>query len=504
MSNALSAIQNVVVLMFENRSFDHIFGALPGVNGVLLPDGQVKPNLYNLPDPTQPPSATNVPVYSTGVDTAYKLPHDFNHDFGDGMMPDLFGPGTTGFVDGKPIGAPTKTYPATNSGFLSSTVFAASGQPQGPSAMTYFAYQSLQVLHTLADNFVVCDNWFCDMPGHTLPNRCFMHCATTGNVGIADNDSGTIYSPTIFQLIEGCGQTWKMYSPLSGQFDSYWLNDSSRLSPNTGISIEQFAADLKNGALPFYSFLMCWTDYTAKRDSSMHPASPLQPGENYLAAVYNALLASPYWQNTLLVVTFDENGGIYDHVVPLAAVQPEIGPPQTITNNYGTDSTFDFTLLGPRIPVLLISPWLAHGVDCTQYRNTSILRFLEDLLVPPTSPNATSVSLSSRDATATSIAEAFNKLGLTTPRIDCKPAEGYPGYIWYDGLENGPGPLTAEEAAEPPMPHLVDAAKMYLTGLPGHADSGKPITRTFDTVAELNSYAAEREKAAGVSRQSKH
>jgi phospholipase C len=237
----------------------------------------------------------------------------------------------------------------------------------------------------------------------------------------------------------------------------------------------------------------------------MHPASPVQPGENYLAAVYNALAGSPYWQNTLLVVTFDENGGIYDHVVPPAAVQPNIGPPQTITNNYGTDSTFDYTLLGPRIPVLLISPWLGHGIDCTEYRNTSILRFLEDLLVPATAPNATSVSLSSRDATATSIAAAFNQFGQATARTDFPISlKGYEGYIWYDGLENGPGPITADEAALPPMPHLVEAAKMYVSGLPGDADSGKPITREFATVTDLNNYVLGREQAARAYYQSKH
>jgi phospholipase C len=124
-TNALSNIKHIVVLMFENRSFDHIFGALPRVDGVLLPDGKVNPEYYNTFAPTKEPSPTNIAVPVTPIDLEhqYLVDHDFNHDFGDGMMPDLFGPGTTGYVNGKPIGAPAKTFPATNSGFLSTVAF---------------------------------------------------------------------------------------------------------------------------------------------------------------------------------------------------------------------------------------------------------------------------------------------------------------------------------------------------------------------------------------------
>jgi phospholipase C len=506
MSINLAAIENIVVLMFENRSFDHIFGALPGVDGVLLPDGTLKPDLYNVPYPTQPPSPhgslENPPIPPSPIDTSYQLPHDFNHDFGDGMMPDLFGPGTTGWVDGQAIGAPAITYPATNSGFLTSTVFALKEKPQqGPSALTYFKKGSLKVLHTLAENFVVCDQWHCDMPGHTLPNRCFMHCATTGNVGIADDDSGTILNNTIFQMIEQQGKSWKMYTPL-GQLDSWWMNSYMQNSPNAGPLIQEFAQDLLQKSLPFYSFLMCWTSNSPTTDTSMHPKSPIQSGENYLAAVYNALRASPYWEKTLLVVTFDENGGMYDHVVPPAAVQPEPGTPQSIVNHYGTCSTFDYTLLGPRIPALLISPWLAAGVDSTQYQNTSILRFIEDQLAPA---QPLSLYLSARDLNATSIAQAFNQFGLPTPRKDCLPSlTGYEKYAWFNGLASGPGPVDPAAEALPPSEHLVEVARMYASGQPGHADSGKPFDRKFATVADLDRYVRQRAQAARWHREGVH
>ena len=242
----LAKIKRVVVLMFENRSFDHIFGALPGVNG-LFQNGQINQNYYNLPNPLAEPSASNLPVYPAPVDPAFPMAHDFTHDFGDGMMPDLFGPTFTiiprqdgragpcdsdrhhkkpadqvhyesGYKTGGPtnqIQPPPPTYPATNSGFY--TTYNAC-QPQGQPALTYFDDGVLKVLHTLAKNFVVCDAWHCDMPGHTLPNRAFIHCATTDGVGIDDSDGGQCTAPTIFELIDKVPITqpsapsgWKIY-----------------------------------------------------------------------------------------------------------------------------------------------------------------------------------------------------------------------------------------------------------------------------------------------------
>jgi len=216
----LEHIKRVVVLMFENRSFDHIFGALPGVNG-LFQNGQINPNYYNLPNPLEQQSASNPFVYPIPVDPSQPMAHDFTHDFGDGMMPDLFGPTfiTTGngpsdsgatYSSGYVNGAPTNqvstnpehkappTYPEKNSGFYTTYNKC---KPQEQAALTYFEDGVLQVLHTLAKNFVVCDNWYCDMPAHTEPNRCFIHCGTTGTVGIDDTDSGRNFALTIFDLI---------------------------------------------------------------------------------------------------------------------------------------------------------------------------------------------------------------------------------------------------------------------------------------------------------------
>jgi phospholipase C len=492
-----SKIEHVIVIMFENRSFDHMLGAFPGANGVLLPGGEVNPDFFNTMSPTSPPDPqTNPMTFPAPIDLSGQsgLSHDFNHDFGDGMMPDLFGPGCTGYVNGIPLNAPVTTYPATNSGFLSTIDYNVNGYPNnGPSAMYFFENGALKVFHKLASEFVVCDNWHCDMPGHTMPNRAFMHCATTGDAGIIDNDIGFITSPTIFGQIENNGHGWKMYSP-GGQVDASWIQEIQS-NPNSNVPIADFCNDLQNGTLPFYSFILCWCT-PGTPDVSMHPASTVQAGENYLAAVYNALRNSQYWKNTLLVVNFDENGGMYDHVPPPSAVPPLASAP--VYNDYdsasGTSCSFDFSLLGVRIPVLLISPWLSKGIDSSPYQNTSILRYIQDKISEPGQPQ---LYLTQRDKNATSIAAVFEQFGLDKPRTDCpEHIEGYKGISGGDICNPQAFVPTAEQLQQPPLPHLVAIAKEYLGGLPGHPDSGKPITRTFATNAELIDYTNERAAAS--------
>lgn len=528
----LANIKRVVVMMFENRSFDHMLGGLREVNGLLKEDGQANQDYYNLPNPLEPPSHSNPTVYPAPIDPKSPQPHDFTHDFGDGMMPDLFGPVfkasgdvrdanatyQSGYADGKLIGlaqdpAPT-TYPENNAGFYQTYN---NCERQGQAALTYFEAGTLKVLHKLAKEFVLCDNWYCDMPGHTLPNRAFIHCATTGEVGIDDPDGGIVAKESIFERIDSVypgSPEWKMYAPVAkggtlGQLDTTFLNQN--LQDYSGHPITDFATDCQNGTLPFYSFLMCWlpggtfTEYT---DTSMHPPALVQPGENLLAAVYNTLRNSDYWQETLLVVTFDENGGIYDHVFPPSATPPTPGSLAHRTeagccgNKWKLDSTFDFSLLGPRIPALLISPWLKQGIDKTAYQNTSVTRFLVDALRTH-NPTASVPYLTDRDKTAPSLDSAFRQFGLeamrkcspwicsydTLPTID--PSTNSDKIPYSDGTLTDWDPPRGTEACSP-VHYTRELLNTYVAPLPGHADSGQRITRDFATNADVVKYVEER------------
>jgi phospholipase C len=465
------AIKHVVVLMFENRSFDHLFGAFPGANGILAENGGVKPEIYNLADPTQPPGPSNQTYVPVPITPDVPLTHDFDHDFATGMMRELFGPTTTGWVNGQPLTAPAVTWPSTNSGFVSTPAYNVDGTgqtPNGPQAMSYYPYGSLQVLHPLASEFVLCDNWFCDMPGDTLLNRYFMHTAQTGGV-LSDSQAGniTIDVPTIFDQIPGQPPSWKMYAPWAEkngetipnpQIDSRFLQ-TIQDSSNTNLPITEFVSDMANGTLPLYSFLMCWLPLNVssqETDTSMHPNSDIRPGENYLAAVYNALRNSPRWNDTLLIVTFDENGGMYDHVVPPMTTAPQPGTLSDPDPYTGETFQFDFTLLGPRIPAILISPWLRSGIAKAQYQNTSILRFIQSMIGAP--------GLTGRDANAPALDTLLAEFGLSQPRTDC-PASfaGYAGFPYADGDLSQTYVVPPGKEMVPP-PYMARLAKVYGLG----------------------------------------
>ena len=539
--NGIGNIKRIVVLMFENRSFDQLFGDFRNVNGLFGEDGNFKPECYNLTQPLQSPTDDNgsnpkqLPVKG---DPYTPFPHDFTHDFGDGMMPDLFGPVftvdettyTSGYTKDGLVGEKTpntKTFPDKNSGFITTCN---KNSPQGPTVMTYFPKGSMKIMHALADEFVLCDNWHCDMPGHTMVNRCFMHAATTGNLGINDPDSGNNNAPTIFDLINQQANeqenlesppTWKMYASSSNANErQYHELDTRFLNPEmqqyTGFSLQDFSDDCSKGSLPFYSFLMCWlpgsTSYT---DTSMHPVVTTRGGENLLAAVYNTLRQSPCWDDTLLVVNFDENGGIYDHVFPPTTTPPVPGaqPATQFTqgdcgNNWINNATFDFSLLGVRIPALLISPWLGKGVDNNLYQNTSVVRFIIDKM--NSLYNTSAEPLTQRDATAPLLDSVFDQFGQAVMREDCPhrigpwetlptpdPLTGSTALPYSDGTLSVWTPPAGTAQAKP-VEYINEYLNMYISPLPGHADSGKKITRVFATNAEVDEYKQERKAAADV------
>ena len=474
---SIDKIEHVVVLMFENRSFDHLFGGFPGANG-LFDNGVLKPDVYNLAQPKLPPGEENPKQKPFPITPAVQLGHDCFHDF-IGMMPELFGPNAAGWAGGKPLGEVAPTYPPTNGGFYSTVAYnVVPPTLNGPQCLAYYEHGSLQVLHTLASEFVLCDNWFCDAPGDTLLNRLFMHSAQA--VGRLDDSIMQFSVPTIFDRVEAAGRSWKMYAPWeevdggiesNAQIDSRFF-DSTIGSPNTQRPVTELASDLAAGTLPFYSFVMCWLPPpwpSSARETSMHPVSDIRAGENYLAAVYNAFRASPCWENTLLIVTFDENGGLYDHVPPPPAAAPNDLIGSVWDSHRGIECSFDFTLLGPRVPVLLISPWLCSGVASTPLQNTSILRTLKDMMGSP--------KLTARDEEAPALDPVFAEFGLDEPRTDCPVTiAGYADFPYADGdlsktyvAPTGKADLTHEDMPK----YMRDMARLY------HPVASEEISRNY-------------------------
>lgn len=356
-------LQHVVVLMLENRSFDHILGGLGlvGAEGVQ--------NALAIPrDPEQPGSPTVAVQPVTDV-SDYVTDPDPGHEFEDVALQ----------VFGKHHPSPLD--PPTMTGFVASYAaqIGAGNQPIGPIAgqriMRYFTPAFLTVTDRLAREFVVCDRWFSSVPGPTWPNRYYVHAGTsngqvlmpTGLEALRQYILGFPDFHTIYEIVAAGGFTWNIY-----YHDSTlpWMFQSLRVYPERFVSFDQFPEDARNGHLPTYSFVEpC---YFKPRPSDQHPPHDVRNGERLIASVYNALRSNEtVWRNTLLIVLYDEHGGFFDHVRPPATFNPD--------GRNSAHPGFDFHRLGVRVPALLISPRVPKGrVDHTVYDHTSILRFMLD------------------------------------------------------------------------------------------------------------------------------
>ncbi len=259
----------------------------------------------------------------------------------------------------------------------------------------------LPVLSGLAKGYAVCDHWYCSVPTETLPNRAFMHMATSQ--GYLYDEVKSYSAKSIFKHLGDHNLTWGIFGNNGNPYSVSFCQDIQKPFPTgclTG-SFETFKTVLSEKKLPTYTFLEpIW----GSKGNSQHPNYNVAVGEKYLLLIYNALKSSDYWEDTLLVITYDEHGGCYDHVTP-----PEnAASPPAKSKAFG----FDFTRFGVRVPTVLISPWIEAGTvhrtkSETPFDHTSILATLEKCFdLPP---------LTARDKAAPDITDV---LTLSKPRTD--------------------------------------------------------------------------------------
>jgi len=351
-----SRIEHVVYLMLENRSFDHVLGWLyeQGETGIRFvghdkPFDGLKPEMNNL-NPRNGNQPVYVQKYMKGdfgqEENLDFLPNDPYHDKSD-VMRQFFFDHRDGYAQRR---KPDMGGFVWNNGV--------------EEVMWSYTPQQLPVLNGLAAQFAVSDEWFSSMPGATDPNRAF---AFTGSaMGTLNNfQNGAEYTywnltprrASIWKTLWANGFTdFKLYHSvewmnyihtyhlfLEGQIPTVDANTSTYLA-----DINRFKADALAGKLPAFSLLEpAWIAPVGT--TSYHPGADLVPGERALADLYQVLRASPAWEKTLFVVTFDEHGGIYDHAPPPYTVNPW---PQD------TRDGFHYDLMGVRVPTLLISPWI--------------------------------------------------------------------------------------------------------------------------------------------------
>jgi phospholipase C len=318
-------IKQIVVLMFENRSFDHMLGYAKSDD---FPVNGLKGNESNFLDPIHR-TGTPIPVSRRTTYVPDQDP-DPGHEF----------PNVAVQLHGA---FPPKAPPVgSNIGFVADYASVA-GAGRGGEVMGCFDQGRLPVLETLAREFAVCDAWFSSMPGPTWPNRLFAHCATSG--GFIDGNLRSYDMRTIYENLEDAGVNWRVYfhdipqTLALANLRKFFASRYERFG-------DAFERDCDEGRLPQYSFIepRYFNHGNDDRANDQHPFHGVVGGELLIGQVYEAIRRSPQWKDTLLIVTWDEHGGFYDHVTP-----PHATPPDAATTNFG------FASYGVRVPAIAVS-----------------------------------------------------------------------------------------------------------------------------------------------------
>ncbi len=372
-------IRHVIVLMFENHSFDQMLGCFTEVYPSL--DGVDPANLRSNKDLTGKEyfqRQSNDPVVDP--DPKHELEHILN------QLKD----GNSGFVSEY-----QREYPKT-------TI------EQRQRIMDYFGMGDLFALHELAKHFTICDRWYASVPGPTWTNRFFVHSGTSkGRVAMPGGweQNPALYlgydQDTIYDRLNDQGKNWRVYYGDVPQSIAL-SHQRTRKNRQRYAEIAAFFDDAKGSEDAFPEFAFIEPRYfhvpSESPQNDDHPPHATIPAQELLADVYNAIRANnDLWNSCLLVVVYDENGGFYDHVAPPAAVPPD---------GYQTIYTFD--QLGVRVPAVLISPWVEKRVLSTVFDHTSLLKYVTD--------KWNLASLTKRVDAANSIAESLTVVG--SPRTD--------------------------------------------------------------------------------------
>jgi phospholipase C len=426
MASGLDNIEHIVVVMFENRSFDNVLGWLydpgnpnPPFNKV--PPGQTFEGLTGVTLTNRWKHKDYPPAHGTDMTMPNPDPHEeYQFIYRQMFNPPGFDPNNDPVPD-PPPGAANMT------GFVLdySTVKGANA----PVIMDCFRPADVPVISQLAASFAVCDHWYAPVPSQTFTNRSFLHAGTASgyvnNVwhdpfGILINDTTTVQN-----VLDQSGVSFGIYYDSPTKFIcnafiaqernlGYGLNPVDlRVRP-----MRSFYDALENGTLPQYSFIEPnfinnpWTG--AENDEhpdagvvSVGAASNVLFGEQFLADIYNALTASDYWQKTLLIITFDEHGGTFDHYppTPATAIPPDN---RFIPPGAGGYSGFKFDRYGVRVPAVLVSPWIPAGqVYNAPLDHTSAIKTIFETF-------GIDQTLGAREAAATDVGAVLNATSVRT------------------------------------------------------------------------------------------
>jgi len=354
----LPEIDHIVVVMMENHSYDNVLGMLgrgPGEKArgdgfTLGADGR--------------PTAANPDGHGNLIH-AFPMPNPCQEK-----------------------GKPWQTWDATHQSYDGGRMDGFVESPSGPVAMGYYTGALLPFTYSLASTFPIADRYFSSVMAQTYPNRLFLMGGTS--LGQVSDASLAVRPPagTVFDMLDAHGISWRNYHsslPSSWIYADY-ITDSS-FNANV-VGIDRFFEDASTGSLP--SFAIVDPDF---EKSSEEDPQDVQYGDQFLGQVVNAIMQSPAWPKVLLVWTYDEHGGYYDHVPPPPAVPPDSVPPKLPPNDPYPGG---FDRYGIRVPAGVVSPFAKRDyVSHVVYDHTSILRLVETKWNLP--------SLTARDANAANL-----------------------------------------------------------------------------------------------------
>lgn len=330
-TDLLPQIEHIVVLVMENHSFDNYFGMLGRGDGFTL-DDQGRPLDAN-------PDADGNPVLAYHFETTRQPP--------DEPAPDW-----------------NACHIQWNEGRLDGFVRSGSGR----TAMGYWTGEDIPFYWGLAKTFPLCDRYFASALTQTFPNRRFMWSGTAMGMVTTDIPPLDEVPPngTLFDRLDDLGIEWRNYFgdlPEPALYPPVWF-----ANPGRGRTYDDFVEDASRGTLPPFSLV------TPRTDLSEENPQDIQEGEAFSARIINAVLGSPCWTRTLLIWTYDEHGGYYDHVPPPPAVPPDDIPPKLVPDVHlpgGWDR------LGFRVPCVVVSPYARRDyVSHVIHDHTSVLRLI--------------------------------------------------------------------------------------------------------------------------------
>ncbi|HEY3004629.1 MAG TPA: phospholipase C, phosphocholine-specific [Kribbellaceae bacterium] len=387
LTGSINDIEHIVVLMQENRSFDHYFGSLSGVRGfgdprpVTLPSGK---SVWHQSDGTK----DVLPFHPTADNLGMQFIQDLPHGWNDGHQ-------------------------AFNGGKYDQWIKA-----KGTTTMAYLTRNDIPFHYALADAFTICDAYHCSFIGATDPNRYYLWTGYTGNDGtgggpVLGNDEAGYSWTTYPERLEQAGVSWKIYQDtgigLNAAGSWGWTNDAyiGNYGDNSLLYFNQYRnaqpgtplyekartgttakdgddffrilkADVANGTLPQISWIAAPEAFTE------HPNWPANYGAWYLSQVLDALTSNPaVWSKTALFITYDENDGFFDHVVPAYPPSSSGQGASTVSvdldlYNGGGGKVAGPYGLGQRVPMIVVSPWSKGGYVCSEtFDHTSVIRFME-------------------------------------------------------------------------------------------------------------------------------